>query len=313
MKRSLLLSTFLLLIMMGFSQRSNLVIFSENGERFQVVLNGILQNAHAETNVLITDLIAPTYKAKIIFANQKIPALEKTVYLNEPNNQLTLRLKQNRKGKYVLRMFNMVPLAQAPPPPPSQSRVVYTTQPAVATTITHSTTTTTNHGGQAGGDHVNMNVNVGGISMNMNVDVNDGGNQTSYSETHTSTTTTSHTGGVHNGGVEVYVLPGYSGPHGCPYPMSKADFAQAKRSIAAKDFSDSRLTLAKQIIDSNCLLSTQVMQMMELFDFEDGKLELAKYAYGYTLDYGNYYRVNDAFTFESSIDELNEYMNSFTR
>ena len=28
---------------------------------------------------------------------------------------------------------------------------------------------------------------------------------------------------------------------------------------------------------------------------------------------GNYYKVNDAFTFETSIDELNGYINSFSR
>ena len=47
---------------------------------------------------------------------------------------------------------------------------------------------------------------------------------------------------------------------------------------------------------------------MLLFTFEDTRLDLAKYAYGHTFDIGNYYKLNDAFTFESSIDELNKYI-----
>ena len=41
--------------------------------------------------------------------------------------------------------------------------------------------------------------------------------------------------------------------------------------------------------------------------------DFAKYAYGYTFDLGNYYKLNDAFTFESSISELNNYVNSHKR
>lgn len=305
-----------MLLSIGFivkAQNSNLVIFSENGERFQVVLNGILQNAQTETNVMITDLIAPSYQVKILFENPAIPDLEKTIYFQEMNVQLTLKLKQNKKGEYKLRMFNAVPLAQAPPRAPAQQVVVYTTVPATTTTMTHSTTTTTTHGQPVGAENVNMNVNVGGVNMNVNVNATGTGVSTSstYSETHTTTTTTTTGGHAHSG--TTYVLPGYSGPYGCPYPMTPHDFADAKRSIAAKDFSDSKLRMAKQIIDSNCLLSSQVMELMQLFDFEDDRLEIAKYAFGYTLDYGNYYKVNDAFEFETTIDELDEYIQSFRR
>jgi len=261
--------------------------------------------------VMVTDLIAPSYKVKILFEDPAIPDLDKNIYFQEMNEQVTFKLTQNKKGDYKLRMFNAVPLAQAPPRPPAQQVVVYTTVPATSVTTTHSTTTTTTHGQPVGGENVNMNVNMGGVNMNVNVNASGTGVSSSSTYTETHTTTTTSAGPVH--AETTYVLPGYSGPYGCPYPMAPNDFADAKRSIASKDFSDSKLRMAKQIIDSNCLLSSQVMELMQLFDFEDDKLEIAKYAYGYTLDYGNYYKVNNAFEYESTIEELDDYIQSFRR
>jgi hypothetical protein len=103
-------------------------------------------------------------------------------------------------------------------------------------------------------------------------------------------------------------LPGYAGPVGCAWPMAPADFNSVKNSISSKTFEDSKLTIAKQVVGSNCLLCSQVKEIMMLFTYEDTKLDFAKFAYGHTYDIGNYYMLNDAFTFESSIDELNEYI-----
>ena len=80
-------------------------------------------------------------------------------------------------------------------------------------------------------------------------------------------------------------------------------------SIDFEAFSDSRMTVAKQITKGNCLSADQVRDVTSLFDFESGKLEYAKFAYDYCYDQGNYYKVNDAFEFEMSIDELDEYIN----
>lgn len=140
---------------------------------------------------------------------------------------------------------------------------------------------------------VDMNVNMGGMGVDMNVSITE-----SYSESHSTSTSANH-----------YVMSGYSGAIGCPWPMEESEFANAQQSVGSKDFEDSKLTVAKQITGSNCLTADQVRRMMGEFDFEDSKLEYAKFAYDKTYDIGNYYKLNDAFDFESSIDELNEYIN----
>lgn len=94
----------------------------------------------------------------------------------------------------------------------------------------------------------------------------------------------------------------------CQTPMRNSDFSKAVESISSKSFEDSKLSIAKQITRGNCLSSSQVKEIMELFSFEDTRLQFAKYAYDFTFDKGNYYQVNDAFDFESTIEELDSYL-----
>ncbi len=305
-----------------YGQNTNLIFFSEQGEKFYIVLNGIRQNAKAETNVKVTGLPAPNYKCKVIFEDPKLGELDKNLMFQQ-GTETTFNIKKNGKGEYVVRYLNEVPIAEAPPTPVNQQAVVYTTTspaPASGSTTYSQTTTTTTNGVQGGGINMNITDPETGQNVSMNVNVNVPGNVgTTSSTTYTTTTTTSssQTGDYqpadnheshHNH--NTYVLPGYNGPVGCPNPMSPTDFASVKQSISSKSFDDTKLTIAKQVISSNCLLSSQVKEIMMLFSFEDTCLELAKYSYGYTYDIGNYYKLNDAFKFESSIEELNTYVNS---
>jgi len=58
------------------------------------------------------------------------------------------------------------------------------------------------------------------------------------------------------------------------------------------------------------MTAEQIKDVMGLFSFEDSKLDYAKYAYDFCFNQGDYYEVNEAFTFESSIEELNHYLES---
>ena len=322
-KTSLLLLFVLILTATGFSQKTNLVFFTENGERFTLVLNGVRQNAQPETNVKITDLIAPNYKVKVIFEDTKLGEVDKNLIFGQ-GTETTFVIKKNNKGEYVIRYMNEVPLAQAAPPAQGQSVTVYSTTPppAATTTVTTQQTTTTYGGNQPQNGNVSMGININDPDLGVNFNMNVSGTGTSTGTSSTSTTTTTYTESttVTSGGYTepmqqqtVYVMPGYNGPVGCPWPMTPQDFASVKNSISSKSFDETKLTVAKQVISSNCLTSSQVKEIMLLFSFEDTRLDLAKWAYGYTFDIGNYYKLNDAFTFESSIEELNEYISGFRR
>jgi hypothetical protein len=299
------------------AQKTNLIFFSEGGEKFYVILNSVLQNKTPETNVKVTDLVSPGYKLKILFADSTITPIEKNLMFNQ-GTETTFNIKKNNKSEYVVRYFTEVPIAQAVPVSNDQTVVIFSASgpsAPVATTTISTTQTTTTSSGTPDPAGISMGVNAGGVNMNVNINTTGMNSSTSSSSTSYSTTTTTTTtsGGdiTADPGQQPYVLPGYTGPTGCPYPMSPTDFAALKSSISSKSFEDSKLAIAKQGINTNCLLSSQVKEIMQLFSFEDTKLELAKYAYGYTFDTGNYFKVNDAFTFESSIDELNTYISGY--
>jgi hypothetical protein len=318
MKKCLFLFAMLIAFSSAFAQKTNLIFFSEGGEKFYVILNAVLQNQKAETNVKVTDLNAPNYKLKILFEDSTITPLDKNLMFQQ-NTETTFNIKKNNKGEYVVRYLSEVPIAEAVTPPATQTVVVYAPTgpsvpptPVTTTTISTTQTTTTGSGITHPADGVAVGINVNGLNMNMSITDPRMDATLGTTSTTTTTTTTSTTGmqtlPVTPPPPPPYTLPGYSGAIGCPLPMSDAEFSLMKTSISSKSFEDSKLTIAKQVIASNCLLSSQVKEVMQLFSFEDSKLELAKYAYGYTFDLGNYYKVNDAFTFESSIDELNTYI-----
>jgi hypothetical protein len=93
--------------------------------------------------------------------------------------------------------------------------------------------------------------------------------------------------------------------------MSDYDFSMAKESLRKEWHENTRMTAAKQIVDKNYFSSQQVKDLLLLFTFENNRLELAKYAYGRTVDKQNYHVVNDAFTFNSNKEKLSGYIREY--
>lgn len=284
----------------------NLIVFTEQGEKFWLVINGVRQNNTAQTNVKVTGLNAPNYKTKIIFEDNNLPDLDKDIYLNQPGidvaGEYTYNVKRNKEGKYVIRYVSAVPLAQAAPAPQGQTVVVYGTVPHTGTVQTTTSTTTTTHG-----DQVSVGMNVGGVKAGVNISVNDGAHGMTHTQTVHSTTTTTTTGAP----VQVIYVPGYTGAIGCPIPMEQSAFNAARASVANASFESTKSEMAKSIIAKNCLTSAQAAQLVSVFDFESTKLEIAKQAYHKVYDKGNFMQVSNEFEFDSSKEELAQYTGGY--
>ncbi len=158
----------------------------------------------------------------------------------------------------------------------------------------------------AGDESVSMNIDLSGMN---NMDISTTGDVTTTYTTTTTTTTTSSSNTVSDN--SDYSSNYSSGTvSGCPAAMSEPEFADALASIKSKSFEDSKLTTAKQICKSSCLSAEQIRDINKAFGFEDTRLEFAKYAYDYVYDASKYYKVNDSFQFEMTIEELDEYLQS---
>ena len=171
---------------------------------------------------------------------------------------------------------------------------VLTLSSSAQTIMTQTTTTNTpaNNG-------VNINMNMGeGTSIKMNM-----GN----TQQQTTTQTTIITNRAPQTAV-VYVT-GYSGKVGCTPPVSEQRFNQMINSVKNQSFSDDKQRVTKQIVKSNCMTVDQLVNLLNEFSFDDGKLDTAKFAYNYIYDVENYFKVFDVFSFSSSGEELEQYIN----
>lgn len=110
---------------------------------------------------------------------------------------------------------------------------------------------------------------------------------------------------------------GYNNNYGTNYggnhsnynrPMGDYDFSILKSTVSSQSFDSRKLSIAKSALRHNKIVSRQALELIEMMSFESNKLSLAKYAYSYTIDKGNYFIVNNAFSFSSSVDELSRYI-----
>lgn len=93
-------------------------------------------------------------------------------------------------------------------------------------------------------------------------------------------------------------------------PVECHEFETMKSTINKLTFDSDKLTIARQIASARTLNSRQVREIMLLFTFESSRMEFAQAAYKTVGDPWDYWVVNDAFHFSSSITELQEFMAS---
>ncbi|MBM3434893.1 MAG: DUF4476 domain-containing protein [Bacteroidetes bacterium] len=309
------------------AQQPIVTFFTASGEKFFVVMDGKPVNTEAMSRVENVALDNDWAKVRISFEDENIPPIEKTIQGKDADGNIssvTWEISQNNKGKWVVRPSSWKKIESGTTVTSVTSGQEIREEPTTVTsTTTHTTTTFSEEPSDeemnisSGQSPVTMSINMNDQSTNANVSINmtvPGGNvtqtQTQTQTTYTTVVTTTETNNSESLPGETDPLPGYNGRKGCTSPMGDDRFAQVKESVSSMDFEDSKLTVARQVLKSNCLFASQVKQIMMLFDFESTRLDFAMEAYSYTYDIDNYYLLNDAFDFESSVSELNDYINN---
>jgi hypothetical protein len=86
---------------------SSVTFFSQDGQKFWVIMDGIKQNDKPDANVKVTGLTNSNYRAKIIFADNTIPSIDKNIQTQDFENKYfdaTYNIQKDKKGKLVVRI-----------------------------------------------------------------------------------------------------------------------------------------------------------------------------------------------------------------
>lgn len=263
---------------------SVLSIFSETGEPFLLVLNGIKQNLVPQTKIRVESL--PKYQNDVqVFFTDGTPPLRKMVNIADPIDgravNLTLRISRGRGGTRL--KFHRMTECDRNYHGPRDEYVMYYGKPQQVNTVTETTYM----------DPI-----------------------TGQWVTETTTTTTDNYSYNNQ-----YTTPDRDyrdrdrdrdrytpQPPAGPAPMDARTFSDAKQSINGSSFDDTKLSTAKTILSSNFVTTDQVIEICNLFSFESNKMTFAKFAYGRVVDPQNYYRVGQVFSFDSNKKALNDFI-----
>ena len=101
-------------------------------------------------------------------------------------------------------------------------------------------------------------------------------------------------------------ITSYSGKIGCGHIAGSAQ--TIINELNKEIFSAQKLKLAKSKIQKNCFLSDDIAKIISVFEFDDLKLELAKFSYNYTFDIENYNVVIQILDFDTSKKLLTDYI-----
>ncbi len=276
----------------------DLVVVSETGEPFRLYLNGEWILDPPGTRAEAHDLHEGFHKGAVYIYPSEGRAIQlKKTFVVEGGFVEYYAIRKNRKGQYTITVYNRAPREEPVPPLPPSGPPVSTGGPSQSPPTQPSTGAPTSNSGQ-----VQTNTQNQTIVFNPTIQIQTGGGGTQV------TWQPSGTGPTNGPQTPIYTGPTYTGPCNCQQPMSRSAFQRALSTVQSQTFDQTRLDIAKSIARSNCLLASDVKALTAAFEFENYKLDFAKFAYDYTLDVSNYFEVTEAFEYEHTRTELTNYI-----
>ena len=287
-----------LLVLAGIAQNNDFVFYTDNGDKFTLYLNNVKQNATAATNVKAENISGKSISVRVVFERSGVPTFSRTMSVSSNDKEIKVQLVKGRENVYTMKTVSTTDRNH------SSSNNNSTT--VVKGSNGSNETKDNGHGGNGGhgnnnGGHGNNNGGYGNNGHGNGGHGNGGYGNNNHGN-----------GGYGNGGYgnNGYWNNGY-GPTDnprCHFPMQQNDFNSLRSQVRARYFDSSRMTVAKQACRYNCMTSDQIRDLCKEFAYESNRLDFAKYAFEYCYDRYRYYIVGQAFTYSSSVDQLNRYI-----
>ena len=213
---------------------------------------------------------------------------------------------------------------------------VQTSNSTNSNTTNTTTTTTTTTNGTIPDENVNLNMNlsVGGVNVNLNANASTTGlgtgttvTETTSSTTSISSTTTTSSNSVStntgmnatpnnmsnqvntnlqmNGNSQLQPV-GHSSRVNCTKTMNRLE--AFKTELQDQSFEEDRLEALKLAMKTTCLTTAQAEQLLDLFTFDENRLEVAKYLADRLTDRDNAGALAKKLTFDSNKMEYRRYI-----
>jgi len=94
-----------------------------------------------------------------------------------------------------------------------------------------------------------------------------------------------------------------------PFPISEEEFSGLVESIKNESFQENQLSIVQISSRYNYFTVNQVIRVIELFSFSDGKLTALEYLYPNVVDKFNSHQIINAFTYSSDKEKAQEIIN----
>lgn len=93
----------------------------------------------------------------------------------------------------------------------------------------------------------------------------------------------------------------------CRNLLTRQDVDHLADAMKGRSFESTKLTIAREAVRNGSILAEDLKFILGQFEYESSRVEFAKFAYDYVCDKERFYYVYDAFKFDSSIRELEDY------
>ncbi|MGI9527831.1 MAG: DUF4476 domain-containing protein [Weeksellaceae bacterium] len=90
--------------------------------------------------------------------------------------------------------------------------------------------------------------------------------------------------------------------------MNQTSFNRFMSTLKKESFDEGKIRLIESTAKDIYFTAEQIKEMISLFSFDDNKLDIAKKLYAQCVDKYNYYLVNEAFSFSSTKEKLQDYI-----
>lgn len=278
------------------------IIFKKGKGKLQLMgqepTHGVIQEA-----VVFRPTDAANYSDAVVVNTQTTPVQNTTTIQTSPvQNTTTIQTTGTSNNAGVNMNMNI------------QETPNTTTQTLNTNTTTTTTTTTTTGTIPDENVNLNMNLSVGGVNVNLNANASGTGLGTSATITETttssSTTTTTQTNNQMNAQHQQVIAQVQQAPLSsrvnCTKTMNRLEAFKVE--LQDQSFEEDRLEALQLAMTSTCLTTAQAEQLIDLFTFDENRLEIAKYLSDRLTDSDNAGALAKKLTFDSSKMEYRRYI-----